>query len=275
MQRPDTPETWGKASRGYADKVAPVLMAAFVDEFVDHLDPSSDCRALEVAAGSGALTAALAKRVKSLVATDFAPKMIEVLEERLEKAGIDNVETKVMDGQALEVEDDSFDRAACCFGLMLFPDRAKGFSELRRVVRPGGKVVVSAWAGPDKFESFALFSQAMKAAFPDLPPPPQPPPVFSLANLDQFRAEMEAAGFENVNTKYVTRELEIPDFETAWGMMTVGAPPVQMLFDRVGEGGAQRIRAEMAKIVEQRWGRGPMRMSNAATMGCGCVPLES
>jgi SAM-dependent methyltransferase len=244
-------------------------MQPFIEEFVDRLDATPECRTLEVGAGSGIMTECLARRVKSLLATDFAPKMLEVLRERMEEAGIQNVEVEEMDGQNLSVEDDSFDRAASSFALMLFPDRAKGFSELRRVLRPGGRVMVSAWAGPDKFEGFALFLGAMKMAFPDMPPPPAPPPVFSLSDLGVFKAEMEAAGFQDVEVDYVSRVLELPDFESTWNMFTVGAPPVKMLFDKVGEAGKENVRQALAAIVEERFGGGPIRLTNAATVGCG------
>lgn len=267
----DTPESWGAASRGYAEKVAPLLMSAFVDEFVDRLDVGSDHDVLEVAAGTGVLTQVLASRAGSVLATDFAPEMIEVLRERMEGAGAANVRFAVMNGQALEVEDASFDRAACCFGLMLFPDRAKGFSELRRAVRPGGRAMVSGWAGPDKFEAFGLFTGALKAAFPDLPEPPVPPPVFSLGDLDQFRSEMHSAGFSDVDAQYVTRELSIDDFETLWGMLTVGAPPVQKLFDLVGSDGKGRVREALAEMVAQKFGSGPIKLTNSATVACGSV----
>jgi len=101
--------------------------------------------------------------------------MIEVLRERMEAVGATNVRFAVMDGQALELEDASFDAAASSFALMLFPDRARGLSELRRVLRPGGRAVVSGWAVPDKFEVFGLLLGAISAAFPDMPPPPALP----------------------------------------------------------------------------------------------------
>lgn len=156
---PDTPESWGVASRGYAEKVAPYLMRSFCDFFVECLKVDASTEALEVGAGSGVLTEMLAPRVRSLLATDFAPKMIEVLRERMSTIGAENVRLEVMDGQSLDLEEDSFDAAACSFALMLFPDRAKGFSELARVLRPGGRAVVSGWAGPDKFEAIGLFIQ--------------------------------------------------------------------------------------------------------------------
>ena len=195
--------------------------------------------------------------------------MIEVLRERLAALGATNVQCEVMDGQALELEDGSFDAAACSFALMLFPDRRRGFTELHRVVRPHGRVAVSGWAGPDRFEAFGLFLSALRAAIPDLPPPASPPPVFSLADPDDFTAQMEAAGVEDVEVELVARELEVPDFAELWSMLTVGAPPVQVLFDRIGRAGKERVHDQLQAIVEERFGAGPIRVTNVATLGSG------
>ena len=267
----DTPENWDAASHGYAEKVAPVMMRTFADALVERLDVDASTEALEVGAGSGALTEILSGRVKSLLATDFSPKMVELLRERMQAIGAANVTCEVMDGQALELQDAGFDRAACSFALMLFPDRAKGFSELRRVLRPGGRAVVSGWAGPDKFEVFGLFLEAMRTAFPDMPPPPAPPPVFSLADPTVFTAEMEAAGFNDVEVEFVSRDLNLARFEDLWAMVTTGAPPVKVLLDRVGEEGRGRLHDVLGGIVEERFGGGPIRLTNAATVGWGVV----
>ena len=266
---PDTPEKWGAASKGYAEKVAPVLMRQFADPLIERLHVNRDTTVLEVGAGSGILTEVLFPQVKSVLATDFAPGMIEVLKQRLDVLGATNVQCEVMDGQALPLEDSSFDAGACSFALMLFPDRAKGFAELCRVVRPQGRVAISAWAVPDKFELFGLFLAAMSAAFPDMPTPPTPPPVFSLSDPVEFTSQMESAGFRSVEVEFVARDLEIPDFETMWSMLTAGAPPIQVLFDRIGPSGKERLRDQLQEIVEDRFGGGPITTTNVATLGSG------
>ena len=260
---------WDAASDGYAEYVAPRMMENYADAIVERLQPSSDDNALEVAAGSGALTATLAKRVKSLLATDLSPKMVERLRVRVGADGSSNVTCEVMDGQQLALDDNRFDRAASSFGLMLFPDRAKGFGELRRVLRSGGRAVLSAWTAPPTFELFGLFLSSVSKAFPDLPPPPGPPPVFSLADPTQFKAEMEAAGFRDVEVDLVARELTASGIDDLWAMLTSGAPPVQALFDRVGPEGKQRLRDTLGGVVRERFGDGPITTRNVATMGTG------
>jgi SAM-dependent methyltransferase len=247
-------------------------MRPFVETMVERLNVDPGTEALEVGAGSGILTEVLFPRVKSLLATDFAPRMIDVLHERMEPLGATNVRFEVMDGQALALDDASFDAAASSFALMLFPDRAKGFSELCRVLRPGGRAVVSGWAGPDKFELFGLFLGAMEAAFPDMSPPPSPPPVFSLSDPTDFKAQMEAGGFHDVEVEFVSRDLEVKNFAEMWDMLTVGAPPVQVLFDRVGPSGRDRIRNSLRRIVEERFSGGPIATTNVATVGWGVAP---
>lgn len=268
-QTPHTPEAWGAASAGYAEKVAPVLMRSFADAIVERLHAGPETEALEIGAGSGALTEVLHPRVGSLLATDFSREMVEILRARMEAIGARNVDVEVMDGQALDLEDDAFDAAACSFALMLFPDRAAGFSEMRRVLRPGGRAAVSAWTGPDRFESFGLFLEGLETALPDLPPPPSPPAVFSLADPKRFAAEMEASGFTDIEVDFVAREIEIDGFDDMWAMLTAGAPPVQVLFEKIGPSGQQRLRDALVGIVEDRFGGGPISLTNVATVGSG------
>ena len=132
--------------------------------------------------------------------------------------------------------------------------------------------MVSGWGGPERFEAFALFLSALQRAVPDMPPPATPPPVFSLSDLDTFKSDMETAGFVDVETDYVTRELELPGMNDIWLMMTSGAPAVQMLFDRIGESGKEKVEEALAGIVEERFGGGPIRVTNSATVGTGRVP---
>ncbi len=271
-QAADTPEAWSAASRSYGDKVAPVMMEPFASEFVERLDAGPAHEALEIAAGTGALTGTYSARVKSLLATDFAPDMIETLRERMTAAGATNISYATMDGQALDLADDSFDRVGSSFGVMLFPNRARGFSEIRRVLRPGGRFMVSGWTGPDKFEAFALFLDALGRAFPEMPAPPKPAPVFSLADPATFKGELEAAGLASVDVEFVTRELELPGFTALWEMMTSGAPPVRALFERVGAHGAAKVREALMFVVAERFGDGPIRLSNTATVGTGVAP---
>jgi ubiquinone/menaquinone biosynthesis C-methylase UbiE len=106
------------------------------------LSPAS--RVLDVAAGTGALALQAASTGARVLATDFSAGMVA----RIAAAGLPNVEAKVMDGQALDLPDASFDASFSIFGVIMFPDWRKGLAEMARVTRPGGYGVVATWRDP-------------------------------------------------------------------------------------------------------------------------------
>ena len=264
-----TSQGWDQASKGYADKVAPKLMEPFTGEMIDLLQIEPYGKAIEVACGSGILTVPLARKVDSLLATDFSSEMIKLAKESVEDAGMLNVRFEVMDGQALEVADNSMNYAASSFGIMLFEDRIQGFRELNRVLMPEGRAVVSAWAGPDRFEAFGLFLRALSTAFPDLPKPESPPPVFSLSDLEVFKEEFEKGGFEDVAVGFVDRTVTIDGLDEVWEMMTSGAPPVKEFIDKVGQEGKVKLYESLERVLFSEFGEGPISLTNTATIGVG------
>ena len=99
-------------------------------------------RVLEVAAGTGLITAALAPRVGRLIATDYADAMLAALQKRVHDEHLSNVECRRADISALEDPPASFDACVAANVLHLVPDLAGALAALSRVVRPGGKIVV-------------------------------------------------------------------------------------------------------------------------------------
>jgi phosphatidylethanolamine/phosphatidyl-N-methylethanolamine N-methyltransferase len=96
---------------------------------------------LEVAAGTGLMTAAIAPRVGHLVATDYADAMLERLRERVAAAGFPNVECTFGDIYALDYPPGSFDRVVAGNVLHLVPDLPGALQALCRVLRPGGMLI--------------------------------------------------------------------------------------------------------------------------------------
>ena len=157
---------------------------------------------LDVAAGSGSLSIPAARLGAKVLATDLSAVMLERLEQRADQEGLD-LETKVMDGQALEFADGSFDMAGSQFGVMLFPDMPRGIGEMARVVTPGGRVLVTAFGDPRKVEFFAMLVASIQSIRPNFAGPPMdPPPLpFQLQDPQRLRSELRKAGLTDVQVE--------------------------------------------------------------------------
>jgi ubiquinone/menaquinone biosynthesis C-methylase UbiE len=98
-------------------------------------------RILDLAAGTGGQTITAARRVGptgQVLATDVAPAILALAERNARNAGLDNVVTREMDGEALEVDAGAYDTVISRVGLIYFPDRARALAGIRRALRPGG-----------------------------------------------------------------------------------------------------------------------------------------
>ena len=263
-----TSDGWDAASARY-DEHLPELLRPYALACIRLAEVAPGHELLDVAAGSGVLTLAVAPRVARVVAIDFSPQMIELLAGHAARAGLANVAAHVMDGQALALPDASFDRVTSNFGLIFFPDRIKGFAEMHRVLRPGGRAVVSTWSVLERFEPLAMFMSALQQVVPDLPRPPQPPPLLSLADPGKLAAEMRAGGFEDVRVESSTGYFEAPSAEELWARFASGAPPVAAILSRIGPENAARVRDLGIGALRQRFGEGPVKLAAEAHYGVG------
>ena len=142
-----TQQAWEAIAQGYDEFVTPTHLS-LGGEALARAGVAPGARFLDVAAGSGALSLPAARLGARVTATDITPAMLERLGERARQEGLD-VETRVMDGHALELEDDSFDAAGSQYGVMLFPDLPRALREMKRVTRPGGRGVPGGLRGAD------------------------------------------------------------------------------------------------------------------------------
>lgn len=113
-----------------------------VSEYVDPLD-----EVLECACGTGIITYSIASKCKSLVATDFSKGMLKQAEKKCRKK---NVEFKLLDISNIEYENEKFDKAVAGNVIHLLPDPEKALSELERVVKPGGKIIIPTYINMSK-----------------------------------------------------------------------------------------------------------------------------
>jgi ubiquinone/menaquinone biosynthesis C-methylase UbiE len=258
-----TPLPWNLVSKNYAIQS--------VDHFVLYakdalglvvFDP--DNRVLDVAAGPGSLSLEAAKIVTRVDAVDFSPAMLAELERRKDAAGLTNIVVQHADGQALPFDDETFDAAFSMFGLIFFPDRALGFSEMHRTLKLGGAAVISTWQPMDKIRIFGAVFEALGGAIPEMPQSGPAP----LTSADEIRAEMAAAGFSDIDVIPTAHAIEVPDISTMWSGMRKTFAPIVLLEHKMGtedfEPIARQIEAELVREF-----KGPIRVEMPAWLGRG------
>jgi SAM-dependent methyltransferase len=160
---------------------------------------------LDVAAGAGALTAVAAAHGHAVLAVDFATGMVEAVE----ALGLDRVSARVMDGQALALDDATFDAAFSMFGVMLFPDWERGLRELARVVKSGGVVCIGTWADPAGAAMNLLAARLGERLFPDVNPPTAAPGLAPLSTEDGVRRALECVGLRDIAVAKVTHDFTV------------------------------------------------------------------
>jgi len=214
-------------------------------------------RLLDVAAGSGALSIPAARLGARVLATDLSSAMVERLERRAREDEL-SIETRVMDGHALDVEDGSFDMAGSQFGVMLFPDMPQGIRELARVVKPGGRVLMNVYGDPHTIEFFAFFVTAIQAAVPSFAGPPMdPPPLpFQLQDPERLRRELSNAGLDAVEVEQITEEMEFRSGEHMWDWITNSNPIAGAILAELDLTGEQTaiVRDALDELVRERAG---------------------
>jgi len=268
----DTRAAWDAIAPGYDQFVTPTHSELGL-EGLRHAGLSAGMRFLDVAAGCGALSIPAARLGAQVLATDQSAAMLERLGERARSDGL-KVETRVMDGHALELDDNSIDVAGSQFGVMLFPDMPKGISEMARVLRPGGRVLIIAFGDPRKIEFFGFLIGAIRSVRPDFNGPPMdPPPLpFQLQDPERLRRELAAAGLKDVKLVTTTEPLEFHTGKALWDWLIWSNPIVETVLGSLGLTDDERglIQQTLERMVRERAGaRGVAILTSPINIGIG------
>jgi pimeloyl-ACP methyl ester carboxylesterase/ubiquinone/menaquinone biosynthesis C-methylase UbiE len=263
---------WDEIAPGYDEFVTSSHMW-LADEGLRRAGLRPGMRFLDVAAGSGALSIPAARAGARVLATDQSPAMLELLGARARRERL-NIETRVMDGHALDLAGDSFDMAGSQFGVMLFPDMPRGIREMARVVKPGGRVLVHAYGEPQKIEFLAFFVRAVQAVRPDfhgLPMDPPPLPL-QLRDPERLRQELAAAGLSNIEVDTMTETLAFPTGQALWDWLVSSNPIVDTVLGSLSLTNDETgmVKQALEKMVRDRAGRsGAATLTNPINVGIG------
>jgi|HubBroStandDraft_6_1064221.scaffolds.fasta_scaffold01752_6 SAM-dependent methyltransferase len=196
---------------------------------------SSGQHVLDLASGSGEPALSVAKVVGSsgrVVATDMVPEMLEGARENAAAQGLSNMEFRVADAENLPFGAGEFDRVTARFGLMFFPDIHKALSEVRRVLKPGGRISFVVWGPPDGNPLFSTMTGPFLKHVKMPTPPPDAPGVFRFANESKLAGVVCVAGFHSVKTATSTVDWPWPGTpEDAWLATSELAAPFRKMMD--------------------------------------------
>jgi ubiquinone/menaquinone biosynthesis C-methylase UbiE len=262
-----SPLPWDLAAKDYANVTAP-FFRNYAEVALDRAGVAVGSRVLDVAAGPGTLALLAALRGCHTTAVDFSPRMIDELRSKAVAAGA-VVDAQVADGQALPIRDAAFDAAFSMFGLMFFPDRAKGLREMLRVLVPGGVAVISSWQPMERFPILSDIFAAVREILPDLPLGGDKAPLVALAEIV---SEMRAAGFESIAAEEVSASAESPTLDDAWSFMHRGSPPLALIRKNIGEAAWHNVERGIVESLRRKYGSGAQKMTMVANLGVGRKP---
>jgi SAM-dependent methyltransferase len=160
----------GSIPQLYESYLVPLIFEPYARDLAERLAARSPTRVLEVAAGTGVVTRAMASTLPdaaSIVGTDLNQPM---LDQARTIAIARAVEWRQADAMNLPFGDATFDAVVCQFGVMFFPDKAKAYAEARRVLRPGGLYMFNVWDRIEENEFAHTVTTALESLFPDDPP---------------------------------------------------------------------------------------------------------
>ena len=152
-------------------------------------------RVLEIAAGTGVATRALARSLPGhvpIIATDLNQPMIDLA---LAHDSDERVTWRQADAMDLPFDDESFDLVVCQFGVMFFPDKQKAFAEARRVLRPGGTFLFNTWDRIEANDFANVVTAALAPVFPDDPPRFLARKPHGYSDREQIRQDIASGGF--------------------------------------------------------------------------------
>jgi ubiquinone/menaquinone biosynthesis C-methylase UbiE len=198
-------ELWNSAAAGSWIEMQEVLDRLFEEvgaKVAAAGFPGLGGQVLDIGCGLGATTLAMARRVGdggSCLGVDISEPFVEAARRRAEAEGVDGARFLAADAQTFPFDPGVFHAAVSRFGVMFFEDPAAAFANIRRSLRPGGRLAFAAWRSPEENPFMTAAGRAAAPFLPDLPQSaPDAPGQFGFSRAERVAQILNQSGWAEV-----------------------------------------------------------------------------
>lgn len=231
-------------ARGYADGFTTATRLA-ARHLAASVAAGPDTHILDLCTGHGVVAAELLATGASVVALDFSEAMLALAQEAAPAATF-------VQGNAMEMDfaDHSFDAVTVGFGVPHFPDPARGFAEIARVLKPGGRLAFSIWQGQGSAGAFGWLFEAYGRLADASVKLPDGPDAHQFTDHDLASTALKQAGFKDITSQDVPSELMVKSPEDLFDVFDKGAVRAAVLLRGQSEDTRAAIRAALTERAQ-------------------------
>jgi ubiquinone/menaquinone biosynthesis C-methylase UbiE len=204
-------------------------------------------RVLDIACGTGLVTLQAAKTVGPtghVMGVDLSEKMVNYARHQARESGLVHVTFERMDAENLTLPDSSVDVVLCCLGLMYLPEPERAMCEMRRILRPGGRVVISVWGERSHCGWASLFSIVDDEVVSDVCPL-----FFRLGQPGALARTCADASLKVMVQRRMQSVLEYANGDDAWKAALAGGP-VALAWSRFDDQVRLRVRTRYLTSID-------------------------
>ena len=235
----------GAAARGRA--LGPVT-----ELMLDLAGVTVGSQVLDLGAGTGDQTLLAAQRVGpggAVLATDISAAMLDLAREAARAAGLLHVQTQVMDAQHLELASGSFDAVIARCSLQFVPDVQRALAEVRRVLKPGGRLAAVVFSSVEK-NPYRAAPQAIASRLAGRQFPEAGPGQWALNDPATLVDAYQQTGFREVDVRPVPIVYRFPSLADALRNLEEAQPLLVKLLDELSEADRATAWAEIERTLQ-------------------------
>jgi ubiquinone/menaquinone biosynthesis C-methylase UbiE len=239
---------WDERHAFFEETARPVT-----ERMLEHLAPTSGQTILELASGTGVVgfaATALVGASGRVILSDFSQAMVDLTANRAREHGITNVDSRRLDAERLELDDDSVDGVLCRWGYMLMGDPAAALRETRRVLRQGGRLSCAVFGSADRNPWAALPAAILRERGQMPPAQAAAPGILALADRQRLTDLITNAGFSNPRIDEVDFTWRFRDLDDYWAFLIDAAGAIAMVLRKLDAKEVESVREELGGRIK-------------------------